>query len=111
MRDFLNDFGDILARDYAVEVISSPESLSLVLPDAIIQYAERQENIRNEKGRLILLGMHCGPLNDEKVTAFDLVDRKITGCADDLSERLRNQLRRYGVRFKYRVEGSAYVQW
>jgi acetyltransferase-like isoleucine patch superfamily enzyme len=42
---------------------------------------------------------------------FDLKKRTITGTATPFSEALRDQLRRNGVRFRYKVEGDSYVPW
>jgi len=42
---------------------------------------------------------------------FDLKKRTIEGDATPLSETVRDQLRRNGVRFRYKVEGDSYVPW
>lgn len=44
-------------------------------------------------------------------TRIDLRACVVTGCADALSERVLNQLRRYGVRFNYAARGGRYVPW
>jgi len=46
-----------------------------------------------------------------KKTTFDVKNRKIVGFADEKSDRLRNQLRRLGIRFRYSVEDGEYVPW
>jgi acetyltransferase-like isoleucine patch superfamily enzyme len=46
----------------------------------------------------------------EKAT-FDIKKRTIEGTATPLSETLKDQLRRNGVRFRYKVEGDTYVPW
>jgi len=47
----------------------------------------------------------------EGETVFNLKEQKIEGNANRLSERLRNELRRYGVRFKSYVEEDQYRSW
>jgi len=44
-------------------------------------------------------------------TTFDIKRRKIEGTATKFSETLKDQLRRHGIRFRYRVEGDQYVPW
>jgi len=44
-------------------------------------------------------------------TVFYLQKRRIEGSATDFSEILRNQLRRNGIRFRYRNENGEYVKW
>ena len=44
-------------------------------------------------------------------TMFDLKNRKIEGKADRDSERLKNQLRRFGIRFRYSDEDGVYIPW
>jgi acetyltransferase-like isoleucine patch superfamily enzyme len=42
---------------------------------------------------------------------FDIEKNKINGPANDMSEILKNQLRRNGIRFRYKVENNKYVPW
>lgn len=44
-------------------------------------------------------------------TVFDVDQRCIVGTGNTKTERLRNQLRRHGIRFKYMVETGEYVPW
>lgn len=44
-------------------------------------------------------------------TTFDLSKRTIDGPSTELSEALKNQLRRNGIRFRYYSEGGQYVKW
>lgn len=44
-------------------------------------------------------------------TSFILADRRIVGTVSEASERLRDQLRRYGVRFWSRPKDGVYVDW
>lgn len=45
------------------------------------------------------------------VTVICLVAKRVIGPATPVAERLLNQLRRYGVRFKYDAEDGHYVAW
>jgi len=42
---------------------------------------------------------------------FDIRKRRIEGTATKFSETLKDQLRRHGIRFRFRVEGDEYVPW
>jgi len=44
-------------------------------------------------------------------TRFDLDRRRIEGPGDERTERIRNQLRRHGVRFRYGIKSGRYVAW
>lgn len=44
-------------------------------------------------------------------TRFRLLSRRITGPASDATERLKDQLRRYGIRFYSRPVDGAYQDW
>jgi hypothetical protein len=44
-------------------------------------------------------------------TTFDLAKKKMDGVADEISEVLKNQLRRNGIRFRYCAKDGAYVKW
>lgn len=42
---------------------------------------------------------------------IDIKKRKIEGAATPFSELLKDQLRRNGIRFRFKVEGDSYVPW
>lgn len=44
-------------------------------------------------------------------TLFDLHEMKIEGPANELTEKFKNELRRWGVRFRYYNKDGAYVEW
>lgn len=111
MKKFLMDFAEILRGSNPVKVDDGPLNFNLVLPEALIQYCENPKNATWIKERFILLGIDCELQGMDQMTVFDLTRHRITGLADELSERLKNQLRRYGVRFKCKVENCKYVQW
>ena len=47
----------------------------------------------------------------QEETFFRLRDKKITGPVSDVTERLRNELRRHGVRFKSYPKEGEYASW
>lgn len=47
----------------------------------------------------------------EPRTTFDLEHLEIRGVANEKTERLRNHLRRHGIRFKYYPQEGRYVPW
>lgn len=47
----------------------------------------------------------------KQVTTFDLEKREIEGSGNTRSEVVKNQLRRYGIRFKYLLEKGKYRPW
>jgi len=44
-------------------------------------------------------------------TTFDIRRRKIEGNVTQFSEVLKDQMRRHGIRFRYKAEGGQYVPW
>jgi len=46
-----------------------------------------------------------------EVTIFDLEKKIIEGVGNNRSEVVKNQLRRYGIRFKYFLENGKYQPW
>lgn len=44
-------------------------------------------------------------------TYFNLDNREINGSVTEKSERLKDELRRRGIRFKYKIQGRKYVPW
>lgn len=63
------------------------------------------------EGRLLVIGPGLSPHVGPAVTALDTDSRRIAGAVDVLSDRLTNELRRYGIRFYSRPGGDRYVDW
>lgn len=73
--------------------------------------------------RLDILGRICEEINlaDEAMVTekeiflegvvFDIERRRIIGGVSEDSERLKNQLRRHGIRFRYEAAGETYKAW
>jgi acetyltransferase-like isoleucine patch superfamily enzyme len=65
-----------------------------------------------EAQRLLVIGDGAGEIGpSEGATLLDTASRHISGAADAVSNRLTNELRRYGIRFYSRPAGEAYVNW
>lgn len=55
--------------------------------------------------------IHLEHPDTKQVTIFDLEKRTIEGVGNRRSEVVKNQLRRYGIRFKYFLENGRYRPW
>jgi acetyltransferase-like isoleucine patch superfamily enzyme len=62
-------------------------------------------------GRMLVVGPGLSPDLGPATTALDTESRRIAGAADRVSDRLTNELRRYGIRFYSRPAGDRYVDW
>jgi acetyltransferase-like isoleucine patch superfamily enzyme len=63
-------------------------------------------------GRLLAIGPGTARDGDrEGWTAFDTATRRIAGVADEVGDRLANELRRHGIRFYSRPRDGRYVDW
>lgn len=60
---------------------------------------------------LVLADGAAGAAPREGLTTLDTGSRYIAGAADAVSERLTNELRRYGIRFYSRPRDGRYVDW
>jgi hypothetical protein len=66
---------------------------------------------RDAGGRTLLIGPGVSHGIGQATTAIDTESRRIAGVADRLSNRLVNELRRYGIRFYSRPRGDRYADW
>lgn len=66
-----------------------------------------QVELRYDEKSDILHFLHAG----SSATEFRMSEKHIHGNANSLTETLRNELRRYGVRFKSYPQDEKYVQW
>jgi SOS-response transcriptional repressor LexA len=57
----------------------------------------------------------CGQVDGDSIVVasavFDVANRAIVGAVSDESERVREQLRRHGIRFRFAPEGGRYSPW
>lgn len=114
MVDFLKTFSDVLTDRYKVTIDKAGKDCCVLRlkPTTLIAYRYEiektalKEIIESNTQRAIILGLK---FHDEKtsilsqftnvdLTLIDLTDLEFSGIRDELSERVRNQLRRYGIR-------------
>ena len=69
--------------------------------------AGSQVELRFDENSGILYFMHARDI----ATEFRISEKHIYGCANSLTETLRNELRRYGIRFKSYPKDKKYLQW
>jgi acetyltransferase-like isoleucine patch superfamily enzyme len=117
--DFLKTFADICSDRWQVSQTSlNDTSISLAVDNTVVGYASRLDSQHLAQwdtgvGTVVLTGQLM--LNEadipSHVTVIELLAKRITGPATPVSERLINQLRRYGIRFPYETENRQYVPW
>ncbi|OGI12560.1 hypothetical protein A3K64_01490 [Candidatus Micrarchaeota archaeon RBG_16_36_9] len=105
-----------LAGGVPVKVIKEnvyPRKLTEEEEDKLFDY------IRSQAERITLV-KGLGPIKAKKEVKgsyrinnvlFDVQERVIDGYADEISEVMKNQLRRNGIRFRYKLENNKYVPW
>ncbi len=117
MTSFLHDFAVVCSDQH--EVHFDETRLEIILNDHIlIAYRETLNLSTLAKlrmcgyDRLIVLTYGLFPgLHEAQETFIDLKDRSIDGLVCLVSERLLNQFRRYGTRFRYQPVGDHYQSW
>jgi acetyltransferase-like isoleucine patch superfamily enzyme len=124
MEDFLQTFSEICSDRHKVSFSVSDEGVVIIRLDgnnAVIAYTllartEWISALQDSTDRVICLAhtYENWPEASElpaQLTLIDLDARHVMGMVDSLSERLFNQLRRYGVRFRYSPRDRRYVAW
>jgi len=115
----LDIFADILEYSYEISRQKGDTSFQIFLSGNIgihYSYAHTSRSIKaienGDEVRSILLAFEfeeiCLP---ESMTLIDLTQKVVKGKADALSEKLLNQLRRNGIRFKYEAFDGHYLHW
>jgi len=119
-REFLKTFAEICSDTSETGYWESDGAIRVKIDSAEICFKEVLERdiFTSRTDRLILLSYdeEDFALEDlvkagELITVFDLKEKYIYGIADKLSERLKDQLRRYGIRFYSRAVSRSYVKW
>jgi acetyltransferase-like isoleucine patch superfamily enzyme len=122
MHGLLGNFAEILADSFDVKVGDVDGRIVLSLSERqteiVYQYQMKMDCLRaaaKDCRRILALAFSLDydpalVASSDEVTLFDLSRLLIIGRCDVLSERLRNELRRYGIRFKYRIENRRYVE-
>lgn len=116
---FLQTFAEICSDKHTMEFSEDSGTIIVRIENITILFGEHlcERNFNCGQGRTVFV-THITDLPQvtldslgETVTIFSLKDKYIYGFADDFSERLANQLRRYGIRFYSRSDGERYVKW
>lgn len=117
--NFLQTFAEVCSDKHKVEYITTSDVIKVRIDKITVLFKEQleKEDLKYDQNRTILI-VYANDLLannvdnlDKNVTFFDLKKKYIYGFADDLSNRLVNQLRRYGIRFYSRREEQTYVKW
>lgn len=116
---FLQTFAEIYSDKHQVKYSGSSETIKVRIDKATVLFTEHldERDFSCGQDRTIFI-VYINDLLidnldnfDRNVTIFDLKNKYIYGFADDFSERLVNQLRRYGIRFYSRSDERRYVRW
>lgn len=104
---FLTAYADLLGTDARPDHLG--DTIELRTPEAT--YVAGAPSSGAAARTLIITG-DGDDEQGEGATTFDTGSRRIRGVADALSDRLANELRRYGIRFYSRPgEAGHYVEW
>ena len=104
-RAFLASYASVLG----VDAVPMREDERVVLQTADATYVAGAPT--DASGRTLLIGPSVSSAIGAEMTGLDTASRRITGVADRLSDRLVNELRRYGIRFYSRPRGDRYADW
>lgn len=102
---FLTSYAEVLGVDAAP--VRDGERVTLGTPEATYVAGGSAE----VDGRGLVIGPHASNDLESGMTAWDTASRRIRGVADGLTNRLTNELRRYGIRFYSRPAGASYTDW
>ena len=107
--DFYEAFLASYASVLGVDAAPSREADRVVLkaPDATYVAGAPSDG----GDRTLLVGPGVSQGIGAATTALDTESRRIAGVADRLSDRLVNELRRFGIRFYSRPRGERYADW
>lgn len=119
MAEFLKIFGQILNEKHRTRFSKTKNGVRLSINGNIcIHYVYALTKFSGDEKRNIYLFIKPNkertPLKKlllSKTTLVNLESLKITGFADNSSDQLLNQLRRYGVRFRFENSAGVYCAW
>lgn len=106
LRDFLQVFAEISAPTR--EVVAGADGLSMTIDGIWLGYTETPDDI--EEGIVLTDAEPSAPAGKGR-TVIELGARIVDGAASALTERLLDQMRRYGIRFNYEPVGDRYAPW
>jgi acetyltransferase-like isoleucine patch superfamily enzyme len=118
-RAFFHTFAEISSDKHLVEYNKNSDRIGVRINKATVLFIKHlgKTNLDSCRDRIIFVAyindLSIDSLSrfDKKITVFDLKNKYIYGITDKLSERMANQLRRYGIRFYSRSDGEKYVRW
>lgn len=113
--DFYQAFLDGYARVLGVDSTADRTAGGVTLETPGAAYVatlagERPAAPVDDARRVLVIGPRLAHLAGA-ATSFDTESRRVRGKADAVSERLANELRRYGIRFYSRASSGEYVDW
>lgn len=110
--EFLGHYAELLGLDPAPSRRADAVSLDDGGTRYVLALSADGASGLTDADRCLVLAADASTLTARPgLTVLDTASRHIAGTADATSERLTNELRRYGVRFYSRVRGEAYVDW
>lgn len=113
MRDFLRAFGEICAAQAPTDYADTTDGAQLTVGDTRLVYAPSLDaaGLAARRLAIALVDAAQGANPPESCMLVDLSAKRLEGPATPLSERLLNQLRRYGIRFNYEARDGRYRAW
>jgi acetyltransferase-like isoleucine patch superfamily enzyme len=111
MQEFLKSFSEITSDRYSTKYLTKNGNGIVQLNDAVILFSLSKILNHTPKQRFIGISIKDNVKCSTHETFFNIENNLIRGKADDISEHLRNQFRRNGIRFKVTVEDGQYVPW
>jgi acetyltransferase-like isoleucine patch superfamily enzyme len=116
--DFMRTFCEICSDHWRVRFIPEETCIMAIIdnthmgyypkfPYSLMPDLEYYDHvvIMTDSISMDVVGLH------PQMTIIDLVGKRVFGVVTSITERLINQLRRYGVRFEYDAEDGRYVAW
>lgn len=106
LRDILNRYvAELEFKGFAVQKFESGENVLLEMDEAVVGYFRSKADLHKllslNKRTIVIAWNHILPDLSEssQITLFNLGEMKVEGCVDDISEDLRDFLRRNCIRF------------
>jgi acetyltransferase-like isoleucine patch superfamily enzyme len=110
--EFLAHYAELLGAEAEPRVDEQAGTVALATGEATYLMILDVSATPVPDGRCLVLGEGASALAArDGLTALDTDTRYVTGAADARSERLTNELRRYGIRFYSRPRDGLYVNW
>lgn len=106
--EFLASYASLLDADALP--VAGDERVELSVGQSRYIALVGEAGVANVEGRTLVIGA-APDADGQEVTVLDTAARRIRGHADAESDRLVNELRRYGIRFYSRPHRGRYVDW